>query len=72
MAPPPSSPAPGSMTVPPLFDWHVLGSVLLVAAVLAVAALVLLAARSGAGGRAEWQQWLAARSHGPDDLRADR
>ncbi|MGY2066049.1 hypothetical protein [Blastococcus sp. SYSU DS0619] len=72
---PPSAPAPGNLTVPPLFDWHVLASVVLVAAVLAVVAVIVLSARAGASGRDEWQQWLAGRSragHDPDDPRGGR
>ncbi|MCZ2860534.1 hypothetical protein [Blastococcus sp. VKM Ac-2987] len=75
MTSPPDSPAPGNLTVPPLFDWDVLASVVGLVAVLAVVALFALSARPGASGRAEWQQLLAARSrvpHDPEDLRAER
>ncbi|WP_347056973.1 hypothetical protein ABC795_09720 [Blastococcus sp. HT6-30] len=75
MALPTPVPAPGSMTVPPLFDWHVLASVVILVALVAVATLFTLSARQGASGRAEWQQWLAARSrvpHDPDEVGVDR
>ncbi|RZU31825.1 hypothetical protein BKA19_1507 [Blastococcus saxobsidens] len=53
---------PGSMTVPPWFQWEVVVAVVVVAAVLAVVALVLGGTRPGAAERAEWQAWLASRS----------
>ncbi|MGY1687728.1 hypothetical protein ACI8AV_06340 [Geodermatophilus sp. SYSU D00804] len=70
MADVPTPPDPGSMTVPPLFGWEsiVVGLLLLVAVVVVLA--VVGAARSGAGGRADFQSWLdarSARSAGPHD-----
>jgi hypothetical protein len=62
MTPVPTTPAPGSMTVPPLFGWeHVLVAVVVVV-VLAVAALAVLAAGTAVSGRSEWQAWLDERS----------
>ncbi len=62
MANVPTPPAPGSMTVPPLFGWeHILTACALVA-VVAVAALVVLASGRATSGRSEWQAWLDGRS----------
>ncbi|MGY1643846.1 hypothetical protein ACI782_22285 [Geodermatophilus sp. SYSU D00703] len=55
-------PAPGSMTVPPLFGWEHVLVVVAVVVVLALAALVVLAAGTAASGRSEWQAWLDGRS----------
>ncbi|MGY1785189.1 hypothetical protein [Geodermatophilus sp. SYSU D00698] len=70
MADVPTPPDPGSMTVPPLFGWEsiVVGLLLLVVVVVVLA--VVGVARSGAGGRADFQSWLdarSARSAGPYD-----
>ena len=65
MDPATTAPAPGSMTVPFLFQWEVLLAVVVVAMVLAVAFLVLWSTRTHAEDRAEWQAWLAARSRHP-------
>ena len=62
MAPTTPAPPAGSMTVPFLFQWEVLLTVVVVAVVLAVAFLALSATRPGAEERAEWQAWLGARS----------
>jgi len=62
MAPDVNPPLPGSMTVPPLFGWeHIMTALVLVGA-LAVAFLLLAAARAAGSGRSEWQAWLDARS----------
>ena len=66
-----ASPAPGSMTVPPLFGWETILVGLLVLIAVAVAFLVVAAARAGTSGRSEWQAWLDARSRGPLDPAAD-
>lgn len=67
MAPDTIPPAPGGMTVPPLFGWeHVLVAVA-IAVVLAVAALVLLATGTAERQRAEWRAWLDGRSAGHRD-----
>jgi hypothetical protein len=67
MTPVPTPPAPGSMTVPPLFGWELLltGSALVV--LLAVVGLVVLAAGRDRSGRSEWQAWLDGRSAGHRD-----
>ena len=56
------SPPPGSLTVPPLFGWeHVLTVVVLVA-LAGVVGLVVLAAGRSAGRRDDWQSLLECRS----------
>ena len=60
-----TAPAPGSMTVPFLFQWEVLLAVVVVTMVVAVAFLVVWSARTHAEDRAEWQAWLGARSRHP-------
>ena len=62
MAPVTTPPAPGSMTVPPLFGWEVVATVLVVLVLLAVAFVVVGAVSTGRSDRSEWQAWLAARS----------
>ncbi|MGY1722085.1 hypothetical protein [Blastococcus sp. SYSU DS0533] len=72
MAAPSPAPVPGNLTVPPLFQWEVVATVVVLAAVLAVVAVIALSAAPGAGERAEWQRWLAGRSHrAPGEPRAD-
>ncbi|WP_409331334.1 hypothetical protein [Trujillonella humicola] len=56
------TPAPGEMTVPPLFGWEQLAVVLLVLVVLVLAVSLVAAARAGRGNRAEFAAWLEARS----------
>ena len=62
MAPDPTSPDPGSLTVPPLFGWEHIVVVLALAALVAAAWLVIAAARGPVNGRSEWDAWLDARS----------
>jgi hypothetical protein len=62
MAPVTLSPLPGGMTVPPLFGWGDILTVLALLVVLAVAFVVITAAGTDASGRAEWQASLDARS----------
>ena len=62
MAPATTPPAPGSLTVPPLFGWEVILVVLVVVGVVAVAFVALAAVRAGRSDRSEWQAWLDARS----------
>ena len=62
MAPSTPAPAPGSLTVPPLFGWEVILVVLVVVGVVAVAFVALGAMRAGRSDRSEWQAWLDARS----------
>lgn len=67
MAPAPTAPLPGSMTVPPMFGWEVILTVLVVLVTLAVVFLLASAAGTAADDRSEWQSWLDARSRrGPD------
>ena len=68
-----TAPAPGSMTVPFLFQWEAVLTVVVLAVVLAVAVLVRWATRPGAEERADWEAWLSARSRrsgtdSPQDL----
>ena len=62
MATVPTPPAPGSMTVPPLFGWEHILTVLVLLIAVAVAYLGVAASRAGTSGRSEWQAWLDARS----------
>ena len=62
MAPVTTSPAPGSMTVPPLFGWEVILVVLVVLVAVAVAFVAFGAMRPGHSDRTEWQAWLDTRS----------
>ncbi|MGY1802390.1 hypothetical protein ACI78T_03815 [Blastococcus sp. SYSU D00922] len=62
MTPVPSSPAPGSMTVPPLFGWEVILVVLVGVVLVGVLFLVLGAARASGSERSEFQAWLDGRS----------
>jgi hypothetical protein len=62
MAPLTTTPPPGSMTVPPLFGWGDILILLLLLVAVAVAFFVTTAVGTEAGGRAEWQAWLDARS----------
>jgi hypothetical protein len=66
-----TSPAPGSMTVPPLFGWEGILSVLVVVVAVAVAFLVFSTTRAGATERSEWQAWLQARSGRLDEPAPD-
>jgi hypothetical protein len=60
MAPVPTAPEPGSMTVSFLFGWqHILIGLLLL---IALAVVFFLALAAGRGGRSDWQEGLAARS----------
>ncbi len=71
MAPATTPLPPGSMTVPPLFGWEHIVTVLLLLVALAVAFLVISAAGSNTRGRAEWQAFLDARSHGSGEPATD-
>jgi hypothetical protein len=62
MAPLTTTPPPGSMTVSPLFGWGDILILLLLLVAVAVAFFVTTAVGTEAGGRAEWQAWLDARS----------
>ena len=67
MAPAPTPPPPGSMTVPPLFGWGEILTVLVLLLVLVVVFLVVAAAAPAGSRRSEWQAGLAARSNRPAD-----
>ena len=62
MAPATAPPAPGSMTVPPLFGWEVILVALVVVVAVAVAFVAFGAMRAGRSERSEWQAWLDTRS----------
>lgn len=50
------------MTVPPLFGWEVILTVLVLLVALAVAFFLASAAGTAADDRSDWQAWLDARS----------
>ena len=62
MTPPTTTPAPGSMTVPPLFGWEDIALALALVVVAAVAGLVFLAAGRARSTQSEWRAWLDGRS----------
>jgi hypothetical protein len=62
MAPVPTPPRPGNMTVPPTFGWEDIASVLALVSAVAVAFLLIGAVVASFGGRSEWQGYLGARS----------
>ncbi len=62
MAPVPTPPPPGNMTVPPTFGWEDIASVLALLSVVALAFLVLGAITASLGGPSDWQGYLGARS----------
>jgi NO-binding membrane sensor protein with MHYT domain len=74
MAPATAPPAPGSMTVPPLFGWEVILVALVVVVAVAVAFVAFGAMRAGRSDRSEWQAWLENRSsaHGGPAVDDDR
>jgi hypothetical protein len=55
----------GRMTVPPLFGWEGIVTVLVVVIALAVLFAVAASAGRGSSQRSEWQAWLDARSSRP-------
>jgi hypothetical protein len=65
MAPATTPPPPGSMTVPPLFGWEGILTVVAILLIVAVGYLVILASRTSKDGRSEWQAFLDARSSRP-------
>ena len=71
MAPVPTPPPPGNMTVSFLFGWQDIATVVGLLVVVAAAALVVGMAWAGASGRSEWQAWLDARSSSRPDAAAD-
>jgi hypothetical protein len=50
------------MTVPPLFGWETIATVVVLVVVVAIAAVVILQAGRDASGQSEWQAWLDGRS----------
>lgn len=78
MAPAPTPPLPGSLTVPPTFGWEEILTVLVLVVVVAVAFLVAGVVAASMTERREWQAWLEARPSrqaqpvlDPDDRFAD-
>ena len=70
MVPVPTPPLPGSMTVPPLFGWQDILTVLAVLIALAVVFFLASATGRSADSRSDWQAGLDARSRErrlPDD-----
>ncbi len=70
MAAVPTPPLPGSMTVPPLFGWEDILTVLSFLIGLAVLFFLASAAGRSVDGRSDWQAGLDARSRErrlPDD-----
>jgi hypothetical protein len=57
-----TAPAPGNMTVPPLFGWGEILTVLVLVIAAAVAFLLVAAVLAAFTGRSEWQAFLAGRS----------
>jgi hypothetical protein len=76
MAPVPTSPEPGNLTVPLLFGWGDLLVVLVLLLAGVVVFLVVTASAPAATRRSEWQAWLDGRSKaadaGPDDVPGER
>jgi hypothetical protein len=62
MAPAPTEPVPGNLTVPPLHGWVEIVALLGAVIAVAVAFLVIAAGWSAFSGRSEWQAWLEGRS----------
>lgn len=59
-----ATPAPGSLTVPPLFGWEGLVALLVAAVVIGVGFLVLSAVSASRRPSADWDAWLQGRSRG--------
>jgi uncharacterized membrane protein len=60
------------MTVPPLFGWEDILTVVALVVVVAIAFFVASAAGRAADSRSEWQAGLEARSSRPSDPATDR
>jgi hypothetical protein len=74
MVPVPTPPLPGSMTVPPLFGWQDILTVLAVLIALAVVFFLASATGRSVESRSDWQAGLDARSRErrlPDDDSAE-
>ncbi|MDK3256929.1 hypothetical protein [Blastococcus capsensis] len=77
MAPAPTPQMPGNLTVPVLFGWENLVTVVVLAVVTAVLFVVALAAAAAGSRRSEWRGWLDSRPTGaarpaPDAAERDR
>jgi hypothetical protein len=70
MTPAMAAPEPGNMTVPPMFGWGNIAILLTLAVMVAGAAFLLMAAGRADSGRSEFEAWLAGRSAGSADGRA--
>jgi hypothetical protein len=66
MAPASTSPVPGNMTVPPMFGWEDILTVLVTTIAVGLAFLVIGAVLASLSGRGEWQAFLDARSRHRD------
>ncbi len=64
---PDPSPAPGSLTVPPLFGWEGIVVLLVAALVIGVSYLVASALSAGRRPSADWDEWLQGRSRDRGD-----
>jgi hypothetical protein len=62
MAPVTTTPLPGSMTVPPLFGWEQILTVLTVLVTVAVLFVVVRSTWADRTERSEFQGWLEGRS----------
>jgi len=63
-----ATPAPGSLTVPPLFGWEGIVVLLLASVVIGVGYLVLSAMAATRRPSADWDAWLQSRSRDRDEL----
>ena len=64
---PDATPAPGSLTVPPLFGWEGIVVLLVVALVIGVGYLVVSALSASRRPSADWDEWLQGRSRDRHD-----
>jgi hypothetical protein len=72
MAPLPTSHAPGSMTVPPLFGWGDILTVLVLLLVVVAVFLIVASAGRASSRRSEFEAWLDGRSSRGRRPAADR
>jgi hypothetical protein len=63
-----ANPAPGSMTVPPLFGWEGIVVLLVAAVVIGVGYLLLSALAASRRPSADWDEWLQGRSRRRDEI----